>query len=140
MQSDTAWLVRGGEDSPAHAYLCRSEDEVKTALLELLGEEDNDIYMAKFRDPDEWAGCELKWRDWEIGYVAITSFPAKIISAAPEAPRSEYDQAALDEASRELHMFFLREGSRYGTKACEEMGRLFMTAYLKAARSPRGKQ
>lgn len=46
--------------------------------------------------------------------------------------RESYDQAALDEASRELHMFFLREGSRYGTKACEEIGRVFMTAYLKA--------
>lgn len=46
-----------------------------------------------------------------------------------------YDQAALDEASRELHMFFLREGSRYGTKACEEIGRVFMTAYQKAASS-----
>ena len=29
-------------------------------------------------------------------------------------------------------MMLLREGSSWGTKACEEMGRVFMTAYLKA--------
>ena len=45
-----------------------------------------------------------------------------------------YDQAALDYASREVHMMLLREGSSWGTKACEEMGRVFMTAYLKAQR------
>ena len=44
-----------------------------------------------------------------------------------------YDQDALDAASREVHMMLLREGSNWGTKACEEMGRVFMTAYLKAA-------
>lgn len=44
-----------------------------------------------------------------------------------------YDQDALDAASREVHMMLLREGSSWGTKACEEMGRVFMTAYLKAA-------
>lgn len=44
-----------------------------------------------------------------------------------------YDQNALDVASREVHMMLLREGSSWGTKACEEMGRVFMTAYLKAA-------
>lgn len=43
-----------------------------------------------------------------------------------------YDQAALDAASREVHMMLLREGSSWGTKACEEMGRVFMTAYRKA--------
>ncbi len=47
-----------------------------------------------------------------------------------------YDQAALDAASREVHMHLLREGSSWGTKACEEMGRIFMTAYLKAAARP----
>lgn len=52
-----------------------------------------------------------------------------------DKPREGYDQAALDEASRQLHMFFLREGSRYGTVACEEIGRVFMTAYLNASRS-----
>jgi len=51
-----------------------------------------------------------------------------------------YDQDALDAASREVHMMLLREGSSWGTKACEEMGRVFMTAYRKAALSepPRG--
>jgi len=43
-----------------------------------------------------------------------------------------YDQNALDAASREVHMMLLREGSNWGTKACEEMGRVFMTAYRKA--------
>jgi len=43
-----------------------------------------------------------------------------------------YDQAALDAASREVHMMLLREGSNWGTKACEEMGRVFMTAYRNA--------
>ena len=47
-----------------------------------------------------------------------------------------YDQDALDAASREVHMHLLREGSSWGTKACEEMGRIFMTAYLKAAPRP----
>lgn len=46
-----------------------------------------------------------------------------------------YNQDALDAASREVHMMLLREGSSWGTKACEEMGRVFMTAYLKAAPS-----
>lgn len=51
----------------------------------------------------------------------------------PEIRRSEgYDQDALDAASREVHMMLLREGSSWGTKACEEMGRVFMTAYRKA--------
>ena len=50
-----------------------------------------------------------------------------------------YDQAALDAASREVHMHLLREGSSWGTKACEEMGRIFMTAYLKAAPRPEEK-
>ncbi len=43
-----------------------------------------------------------------------------------------YDQDALDAASREVHMMLLREGSSWGTKACEEMGRVFMTSYRKA--------
>ena len=49
-----------------------------------------------------------------------------------------YDQDALDAASREVHMMLLREGSNWGTKACEEMGRVFMTAYLKAAPAEQG--
>lgn len=49
------------------------------------------------------------------------------------ATRGEgYNQDALDAASREVHMMLLREGSSWGTKACEEMGRVFMTAYRKA--------
>lgn len=51
-----------------------------------------------------------------------------------------YDQAALDAASREVHMMLLREGSSWGTKACEEMGRVFMTAYRKALPSATGAQ
>jgi hypothetical protein len=47
-----------------------------------------------------------------------------------------FDQAALDAASREVHMMLLREGSSWGTKACEEMGRVFMVAYHKALPSP----
>ena len=50
-----------------------------------------------------------------------------------QAAHEGYNQDALDAASRELHMFLLREGSSYGTKACEEIGRVFMTAYRKAA-------
>jgi hypothetical protein len=56
-------------------------------------------------------------------------------AALPSSIGTPYDQAALDAASRELHMMLLREGSSYGTKACEEMGRVFMTAYRKAAPS-----
>lgn len=44
----------------------------------------------------------------------------------------QYNQDALDAASREVHMMLLREGSNWGTKACEEMGRVFMTAYRNA--------
>ena len=47
-----------------------------------------------------------------------------------------FDQDALDAASREVHMMLLREGSSWGTKACEEMGRVFMVAYHKALPSP----
>ncbi len=46
--------------------------------------------------------------------------------------REGYDQDALDAASREVHLMLLREGSSWGAKACEEMGRVFMTAYRKA--------
>lgn len=74
-RSRLAWLVRGGEDNPAHAYLCRTEAEVDAAITELLGE-DAPEYCTRWRNPDEWAASELKWREWEIGYVAITSFPA----------------------------------------------------------------
>jgi hypothetical protein len=55
------------------------------------------------------------------------------MSATNSQSNEPYDQAALDAASREVHMMLLREGSSWGTKACEEMGRVFMTAYLKAA-------
>jgi hypothetical protein len=46
-----------------------------------------------------------------------------------------YDEAALYEASVAVHMHLLREGSSWGTKACEEMGSNFMTANRKAAMS-----
>lgn len=44
------------------------------------------------------------------------------------------------DASMEVHKMLLREGSHWGTKACEEMGRTFMVAYRNALRdnSPRG--
>lgn len=70
-------------------------------------------------------GPEAAWR------VACRAAVLAIRASPGEAPSEGYDQAALDDASRELHMFFLREGSSYGTKACEEIGRVFMTAYLK---------
>lgn len=56
----------------------------------------------------------------------------ELVQARVSETFKPYDQAALDEASREVHMMLLREGSSWGTKACEEMGRVFMTAYLKA--------
>ena len=43
-----------------------------------------------------------------------------------------YDQKALEAASREVHLMLLREGSHWGIKACEEMGRVFMTTYRNA--------
>jgi hypothetical protein len=92
----TAWLIRGGEDAPAHCYLCRTEADVEAALTELLGG-DAVFYMTKFRDSDEWAGCELKWKDWEIGYVAITSFPASLLGES-ETSSSETVTISLGHA------------------------------------------
>ena len=43
-----------------------------------------------------------------------------------------FDQSALDAASMAVHLMLLREGSSWGTKACEEMGRVFMVEYRRA--------
>jgi len=57
---------------------------------------------------------------------------AKAPSNEQRGERMTFDQDALDAASREVHMMLLREGSSWGTKACEEMGRVFMVAYRNA--------
>ena len=56
--------------------------------------------------------------------------------ARGEAHTFNFSQNALDAASREVRMMLLREGSNWGTKACEEMGRTFMVAYHRALKPP----
>ena len=53
---------------------------------------------------------------------------------------SIFDQSALDAASMAVHLMLLREGSSWGTKACEEMGRVFMVAYEREMASQRLKE
>lgn len=77
------------------------------------------------------------WREdtFRIDGPSLTALLRAAAKAASADVQGEgYDQAALDAASLEVQMLLLREGSRWGTKACEEMGRVFMTAYFKALR------
>lgn len=73
--------------------------------------------------------CCYRMDGYEENIAALAE--AAILHGMREALRPD-DESALYKASMAVRLMLLREGSSWGTKACEEMGRVFMVEYRRA--------